>query len=483
MRPLTGRRALAGASAALAVALAVALPACTVGVRRSDPPPRTKQPGPAVSVPPCRTTYAAPDPRRPRVTLTFEVDASHARVTGTETVVFTPDRPVRELVFRLWPNGPAPVSRGGRLEVTSASLPMAFEQAGAGPGTQGTLLRLALPAESPAGRPVRARLAFTLTLPRADVDRWGHTAETAWWASAHPMLAWVRGVGWDTTPAVGLLGETAVSETAVHDVTVVAPFSDTVLGIALPGEPVATAEGKRRWRFRNPVSRDVAISVGPFVTTRRTVAGVPVLYAVSDAVAGGLSPARVVEPVHRWTRDSLIDFTRRFGPFPYPALTVVALGPIGGAGVEYPGLIFVGSRRYDVVVPHEVAHEWFYGLVGNDQGDDPWLDESFASYAEALVNPTSAGRFVDLVRSRGAVGLPMAHWDDHRDDYGRVVYGKGAGALLVARGEVGEGAFDALLRCFVNEHAHRVVTPEDVRAAFAPAPVVVDVLRDAGALP
>ena len=36
---------------------------------------------------------------------------------------------------------------------------------------------------------------------------------------------------------------------------------------------------------------------------------------------------------------------------------------------------------------------WFYGMVGNSQFRDPWLDEAFASYAEELVDgePPNAG--------------------------------------------------------------------------------------------
>lgn len=469
---------------ALAAVLLVAAPACTIGVRRASPSPsRPAGSAAPVSVPACRPSYAPPDPKRPRIEVTFEVDESYTTVTGTERVVFTPDRPVSEVVFRLWLNGPGATRKGGRIEVTSASLPMTFEPAGAAEGTQGTLLRLALPAPSPAGRAVTVDLAFRMTLPRSSVDRWGHTGRTAWWASAHPMLAWVRGVGWHTAPAVGILGETTANETARYDVTVVAPFRDTVLGIAIPPEPVATATGKRRWRFVNETARDAAVTVGPFAVRDTDVGGVPVRVAVSEELAVGSDAERTFSPVTVLTRESMELFRKRFGPFPYPSLTVVALQPIATAGVEYPGLIWVGSHRYDVVVPHEVAHEWFYGLVGADQAVSPWLDESFASYAEALYNEGSARRFVDALDSGGEVGAPMSYWDDHQRDYGRVVYAKGAGALLTARGEIGATAFDALLRCYVRENAHTIATPEDVVAAFAPAPQVLEILRAAEALP
>ena len=61
------------------------------------------------------TRYRLPDPNRPAVTLGFAIDPDHRTVIGREHVVFRPDREIRELVFRLWPNGP----EGGR---THASL-------------------------------------------------------------------------------------------------------------------------------------------------------------------------------------------------------------------------------------------------------------------------------------------------------------------------------------------------------------------------
>ena len=61
---------------------------------------------------------------------------------------------------------------------------------------------------------------------------------------------------------------------------------------------------------------------------------------------------------------------------------------------------------------HEVAHEWFYGLVGNDQGRDPWLDEAFATYAEALVRGTGGTYAATAIPTvgRNRVGRPMTFW-------------------------------------------------------------------------
>ena len=83
------------------------------------------------------TSAAAPDPDRPRIALDFRLADDLRTVTGTETVVFTPDLPVEELVFRLVPNGPDSVAAGTALVVddgprATTSRARRYEAAGGG---------------------------------------------------------------------------------------------------------------------------------------------------------------------------------------------------------------------------------------------------------------------------------------------------------------------------------------------------------------
>src|SRR5258708_4540854 len=84
----------------------VLVPACTAGVHRKATPTASAWPAPVVSLGACRTSTRPPDPKRPVIRLTFALDARHTTVRGTEHVVFTPALPIRDMVFRLWLNGP-----------------------------------------------------------------------------------------------------------------------------------------------------------------------------------------------------------------------------------------------------------------------------------------------------------------------------------------------------------------------------------------
>ena len=86
-------------------------------------------------------------------------------------------------------------------------------------------------------------------------------------------------------------------------------------------------------------------------------------------------------------------FESLFGPYPYGSLSVVQSDL--NDGQEFDGLVFLASKFYDeydgsarsnlvAIGVHEMAHQWWFGLVGSDQAMEPWLDEAMAVYSEAL---------------------------------------------------------------------------------------------------
>ncbi|MEO0126173.1 MAG: M1 family metallopeptidase [candidate division WOR-3 bacterium] len=85
--------------------------------------------------------------------------------------------------------------------------------------------------------------------------------------------------------------------------------------------------------------------------------------------------------------DAIMRYNKWFGMYPYKKLSVVQ-GYFGG-GMEYPNLVIVGgsedrlTRQFELIVIHEIAHQWFYGILGSNEMDEAWLDEGFTSYAEA----------------------------------------------------------------------------------------------------
>jgi hypothetical protein len=419
---------------------------------------------------------AEPDPARPVVGLDFRLDDDLRTVTGTETVVFTPDLPTDELVFRLVPNGPEPAAAGNRLVVDAVRGDdvdgSGYEDAGA--EQPGGLFVVRLADELAAGEATEVALDFTLTLGEDGFERVGAADGVSWWASGAPLLAWEPGVGWARDPFVDLPGETATSPVADTTVRVSAPEALTVLMTGDQAEPSAPEDDRRTWTSVEPVARDVSVAVGEFTTASATSAdGVEVTTGVlpgADVAARELTG---------WTLAAIDDLEARFGPFPYATLTVPLL-PDEGGGIEYPSsILLAGADR--LVLLHEVAHMWFYGMVGDSQFRDPWLDEAFATYAESVAFPVSADATARVLGTPGEVGAAMGEFDSAAG-YFRRVYGKGGAALLAAREAAGAEPFDAALRCYVDANAWTIATPDDVAAALADLPAALDVLTEAGAL-
>jgi len=83
--------------------------------------------------------------------------------------------------------------------------------------------------------------------------------------------------------------------------------------------------------------------------------------------------------------------SEQFGRYPYDQITV-ADTYIKAGGMEYPGIVFINTMIdpvYDKtffrgVIVHEIAHNWFYGLLGSNQTEFEWMDEGFTTFAEIL---------------------------------------------------------------------------------------------------
>ncbi len=89
---------------------------------------------------------------------------------------------------------------------------------------------------------------------------------------------------------------------------------------------------------------------------------------------------------------------RRFGPYPYPRFSFVE-EPIGAGGVEFPNIVWITPRgrdahlrRLEYLFAHELAHNWFYGMVGSNETEQAFLDEGLTSYAETAIMETLYGR-------------------------------------------------------------------------------------------
>ncbi|HEX9994282.1 MAG TPA: M1 family aminopeptidase [Acidimicrobiales bacterium] len=388
---------------------------------------------------------AVPDQQRPSYAVEATVDPEAGTIGGTLRARFTPDLPTDRLVFRLWPNGPRPAGAGVVLDVGPVTSPDLGALASERPDP--TTLVVRLPGELAAGQPVEVGLPWNLTVPGPTTDRVSKDGDSLRLGSFLPLLAWEPGVGWATDPPTAGYAEASTAPSADFELQVEVPAGYSVLGTGRAGDGGTwTAEAVR----------DVGLSVGRFTTATATAAA-PDPVTVTVGVADGL--ADDPEAYAAAAVEALEDFGARYAPYPWPDLSIAVTAGLPG-GIEYPATIFHGPETVDHVA-HEVGHQWFYGLVGNDQGRDPWLDEGLATWAQTRVDVPPIDGLPQPVPedATGHAGDPMTFWEGHLDSYYRGVYVQSALALH----ELGDDDLvDCALRHYVADRAYGIARPSDL---------------------
>jgi len=248
---------------------------------------------------------------------------------------------------------------------------------------------------------------------------------------------------------------------------------DLILTTSSPAEVVASgqradADGQHVHYVASGI-RDLAVAISPTYAVRSATAGSTTIFAATaNRDRSQLYLERAGEFV-RWLGDKL-------GPYPYPTLSVADIDlPASYGGMEYPSLVMIAGRVnvpssmegsfLDALILHEIAHQWFYSLVGNDEIDDPWLDEAVATYMIYAyyrdVRPDLApGIYRDWIAgdTPGNVDASITEFDSD-GPYINVVYRRGGRFLESLYKQLGAGPFWSLLREHVATHRNRIASP------------------------
>jgi aminopeptidase N len=226
------------------------------------------------------------------------------------------------------------------------------------------------------------------------------------------------------------------------------------------GELARRIKHRRRttfvWREDDPMASYLAT-----VTTGR--------FHLGRTEIGGVSSVIAVDPRERraGVRDTpviLALFESLFGPYPFDDVgAIVDHVPRVSYALETQTRPLYNRAPDDVLVAHELAHQWFGNSVSLERWDEIWLNEGFATWSEwrwrqETGGPTTAQTFDELYETPG--GEP-AFWNPPPGDPGRpeelfdrTVYDRGAMTLEVLRQEVGDATFLEILREWAERYAH-----------------------------
>lgn len=391
-----------------------------------------------------------------------------------------------DVVLRLYPN--APVIYGGQLTLQETLVNgQALTPESLLP--DGSAVRLPLPRALAPGETVTLELEFSGILPldSPGEDTYGvfnlnSSGPIAMLANSYPLIAVREGGQWRADPVMPE-GDPVISKIALYLVEVRAPadWKVAATGIALDH----IREGVQEvYQFVSGPVREFAWAASPGFDERVVQSGGTSLqhWALPETESSWSEALQVAE-------DSLKIFNDAFGVYPYAELDVVALPLKNASGVEYPGLILIRDRLYTstdtprlltTVVAHEVAHQWWYALVGNDVIRSPWQDEALATFSAQLYqsrfDPAMyAGtrsfyenrvREIESQADRLPIAQPVSAFASIPSAYAVIVYQKGALFFEALREQIGDDAFFGALQKYFSANRYQIASPDELLASF-----------------
>lgn len=198
-----------------------------------------------------------------------------------------------------------------------------------------------------------------------------------------------------------------------------------------------------------------------------------------------------------YINDAIYYYSLWNGDYPYNHCTAVDGTISAGTGMEYPNITVIGTTRsafqLDLVIAHEVGHNWFYGMLGSNERKHPWLDEGINSFNELryieLKYPdqklvgnfanSKIAKLLDIQRYKHKAELYLIYmysaatntdqpieapaYDYTEVNYGGIVYGKTALVMDYLMSHIGEKKMDEAMQRYFEEWKFKHPQPADFR--------------------
>lgn len=315
-----------------------------------------------------------------------------------------------------------------------------------------------------------AEIEMTYQIQLANVaHRLGYTDNTVNLGNFYPILAQIENGVYVCSPYYNI-GDPYVNDVANYNVTLTLPENYLV---ASSGELIeaTNTNGLATYSYKANALRDFAMVLSnKFQKLSQNVNNTQVNYYYYNDAEAEASLATAVE---------MLQFLNKtVGDYPYSTYTVAETDFCYG-GMEYGGLAMVtsGSKSYQEAVAHETAHQWFYGLVGNDQIANAWMDEGLAEFMTYLyldkagVTPLENSikaitktyvSYVDVLNHYyDNVDTSFRALDNYKNDNEYVVFTYVKGSLLFGTlyDIMGETKFNKALNNYVNSTACSIAAP------------------------
>lgn len=420
-----------------------------------------------------------------KLDVTFREASKSLKASENITYYNNYSKPLNELVLHLYPNSykslktmPAIGDQSqkkldqteiGDISITSATLngrDIPYKE-------DNQILKLKLDTPLAPGDSVKISLSFNVKIPLGK-GRLGYQNDVYSITNWYPLLSIYNPTTetWDEN-AYHPIGESNYSEVSNYDVTLHTPEA---IVTASTGETIHNTVSNhiRTVEMTSRKTRDFVFMMSRYYKELTTkVNGVNILsYYIDD----GKSPdsPKVGQKMLDVVADSLQFYSKEYGPYPYPQLSIAETYLDGGA-MEYPALIQMGkyteisktqeddhSSWEEDAAAHETGHQWWYVAVGDNEFKEPMMDESLNTFATAYYFDKRYGKYTpnglllqihkDLVKTPT---IPIASSVDQFkgwSDYSDVIYEKGPELFEDLRLRLGDDMLTSVLKAYFSKY-------------------------------
>lgn len=345
------------------------------------------------------------------------------------------------------------------------------------------ILDVTLPSSILPSNSVDISINFSFSLPNCE-HRFGYGDNTINLANFYPIACVYENGEFDLS-GYNSNGDPFYSEMSNYVVDVVLDRDYVVAGTGTKANE-SIVDGRKHITFNANVVRDFALIASDKFEVRSGKAGDVTIeyYYFNDEHADQSLQAGV---------DAIETFSNLFGDYPYSSFSIVKTDFIYG-GMEYPNLVMISADIENVddymnVIVHETAHQWWYGLVGNDEYQYPWLDEALTEYSTLLFYDNNDGynlthsQMLNAYKSNytlfitvyqdvlGDIDTSMRAIDEYdtEPEYTYCTYVKGVLMYESLYQLIGEDKFLDGLKNYFNSKKYTNATPEDLISSFESA--------------
>ncbi|WP_054955413.1 M1 family metallopeptidase [Paenibacillus dakarensis] len=477
--------------------------------------PESGKPAAAEKAPlsPPKAQYDVPAPALSSRLVEYHMDVrfepGEKKLIGKQTLTWTHPgkKAVTELYFHLYPNAfaskettfmkesggrlrsdPMPEDGFGSMKITGIKTEeglsllhrLQYVQPDDGNAKDQSLVKVRLPRPVRGGESITLNMEFEVAMPKI-FARMGTADDFVMAGQWFPKIsvyepAGSRGrkdEGWNLHQYHG--NSEFYSDFGIYSVRIRVPDNYIVAATGFPTKPAVKANGEKVYHFYADDVHDFAWAASPnFVVAEEAYSapGVP-----------GVRIKLYLDPVHKDLKERYFDaakaalssFGKWYGTYPYSTLSIVVppKDGNGAGGMEYPTLVTAFGAKDDSpgyelerTIAHEIGHQYFYGIIANNEFEEAWLDEGFTSYAEERVMEKEYGITPNTAAQAASIFSPeplqLESWKyGSQKKYAMNVYTRGKLVLQDMERLVGTPTMDKIMMTYAKKYRFKHPTTQD----------------------